>query len=79
MSLPFETVREQLLRARVTPRYANRYVTELREHLADLIERERALIALLTGILGIYMHLIPPQNAATVYRVLWVRLVLPPR
>jgi hypothetical protein len=42
MSLPFESVREQLLRAGVTPRYANRYVTELREHLADLIERERA-------------------------------------
>jgi hypothetical protein len=42
MPLPFETVREQLLRAGVTPRYASRYVTELREHLADLIERERA-------------------------------------
>lgn len=42
MSLPFETVREDLLRAGVTPRYVNRYVTELREHLADLIERERA-------------------------------------
>ena len=40
MSLPFETVRETLLRAGVTPRYANRYITELREHLADLIERE---------------------------------------
>jgi len=42
MSLPFETVREQLLRAGVSPRYTNRYVAELREHLADLIERERA-------------------------------------
>jgi hypothetical protein len=42
MSLPFEAVREQLLRAGVTPRYASRFVTELREHLADLIERERA-------------------------------------
>lgn len=42
MSLPFERVREQLLCAGVTPSYANRYVTELREHLADLIERERA-------------------------------------
>lgn len=41
MSLPFETLREHLLRAGVTPRYVNRYVTELREHLADLIERER--------------------------------------
>ena len=42
MSRPFEAVREQLLRAGVTPRYAKRYVTELREHLTDLIERERA-------------------------------------
>jgi hypothetical protein len=42
MSLPFESVREQLLRAGVAPRHASRYVTELREHLADLIERERA-------------------------------------
>lgn len=42
MPLPFEAVRERLLRAGVTPRYANRYVTELREHLADLTERERA-------------------------------------
>jgi hypothetical protein len=42
MPQPFETVREQLLRAGVAPRSARRYVTELREHLADLIERERA-------------------------------------
>jgi len=42
MPLPFEAVREQLLRAGVSPRYASRYVTELREHLADMIERERA-------------------------------------
>jgi hypothetical protein len=42
MSPPFETVREQLLRSGVRPRYANRYVTELREHLADLIEGARA-------------------------------------
>jgi hypothetical protein len=42
MPLPFETVREQLLRAGVAPRYAGRYVTELREHLVDLIERECA-------------------------------------
>ncbi len=41
MSLPFEAVREQLLRAGVTPRYANRYVMELREHLTDLIESLR--------------------------------------
>lgn len=39
---PFETVRERLLRAGIAPRHAQRYVTELREHLADLIERERA-------------------------------------
>ncbi|HTY93118.1 MAG TPA: hypothetical protein VMC02_04465 [Steroidobacteraceae bacterium] len=42
MPLPFESVREQLLRAGVTPRYTRRYVTELREHLADLIESGRA-------------------------------------
>lgn len=42
MPQPFEAIREQLLRAGVTPRYASRYVTELREHLADLIERECA-------------------------------------
>ena len=42
MPLPFESVREQLLRAGVAPRHVSRYVTELREHLADLIERERA-------------------------------------
>jgi hypothetical protein len=41
VSLPFETVREQLLRAGVPPRFAGRYVIELREHLADLTERER--------------------------------------
>ncbi len=33
-------MREQLLRAGVAPHYARRYVTELREHLADLEERE---------------------------------------
>ena len=42
MPLPLEPIREQLLRAGVTPRYASRYVRELREHLADLIERECA-------------------------------------
>jgi hypothetical protein len=42
MPLPFETVREELLRAGIAPRHASRYVTELREHLADLTARERA-------------------------------------
>ncbi len=42
MPPPFETVREQLLRAGIAPRRASRYVTELREHLADLTARERA-------------------------------------
>jgi hypothetical protein len=41
VSLPFENVREELLRAGVAPRIARRYVIELREHLADLTERER--------------------------------------
>jgi hypothetical protein len=41
VSLPFENVREQLLRAGIPPRFAGRYVIELREHLADLTERER--------------------------------------
>ena len=40
--LPFENVREQLLRAGIAPRHATRYVTELREHLADLVAQERA-------------------------------------
>jgi hypothetical protein len=40
--LPFENVREQLLRAGIAPRHANRYVTELREHLNDLESQERA-------------------------------------
>jgi hypothetical protein len=39
---PFEIVREQLLRAGIAPRHASRYVTELREHLADLTAQERA-------------------------------------
>ena len=42
MAPPFETVRERLLRAGFAPRRAKRYVTELREHLSDLTERERA-------------------------------------
>ena len=40
MSLPLENVRDQLLRAGIPPRFAGRYVVELREHLADLTERE---------------------------------------
>jgi hypothetical protein len=42
MPLPFETVRERLLRAGFAPRHVGRYLTELREHLADLTRRERA-------------------------------------
>jgi hypothetical protein len=42
MQLPFENVREQLLRAGIAPRHASRYVTELREHLADLAAQQRA-------------------------------------
>jgi hypothetical protein len=38
----FENVREQLLKAGIAPRHVGRYVTELREHLADLVSRERA-------------------------------------
>jgi hypothetical protein len=37
----FENLREQLLRAGIPPRHANRYVSELREHLADLEEQGR--------------------------------------
>jgi hypothetical protein len=40
VSLPLENVRDQLLRAGIPPRFAGRYVVELREHLADLTERE---------------------------------------
>jgi hypothetical protein len=42
MPLPYESVREQLLRAGIAPRHANRYIVELREHLADLTARERS-------------------------------------
>lgn len=42
MSLPFESVREQLLRAGIAPREVRRYVIELQEHLADLTARERS-------------------------------------
>jgi hypothetical protein len=42
MSLPFESVREQLLRNGVTASYANRYVSELRDHLQDIVDNECA-------------------------------------
>ena len=42
MHQPFESVREQLLSAGIAPRHVNRYITELREHLADLAARECA-------------------------------------
>jgi hypothetical protein len=35
MPLPFESVREQLMRAGIAPHHAKRYVIELREHLAQ--------------------------------------------
>jgi hypothetical protein len=38
----FESLRERLLRAGVAPRNVRRYLTELREHLADLTAHERA-------------------------------------
>jgi hypothetical protein len=40
--LPLEDVHERLLHAGITPRHARRYVMELRDHLADLVSRERA-------------------------------------
>jgi len=42
MSKPFENVREQLLKAGIAAGHVNRYVVELREHLADLTARERS-------------------------------------
>lgn len=39
---PFENVREQLLKAGIAASHVNRYVVELREHLSDLTNRERA-------------------------------------
>jgi hypothetical protein len=42
MPRPLEDFREQLLRAGISPGYAKRYVRELREHLADLTDRELA-------------------------------------
>ncbi len=38
----FRNVREPLLRKGISPRHVNRYITELGEHLSDLIARERA-------------------------------------
>ena len=43
MSAPFNELRERLLRSGVAPRHVRRYVAELRDHLADLIQEERAL------------------------------------
>lgn len=43
MEKPFRELRERLLRAGIAPRHANRYITELEEHWADLAaEEERA-------------------------------------
>ena len=42
MSQSFENVREQLLKAGIAAGAVNRYIVELREHLADLTARERA-------------------------------------
>jgi hypothetical protein len=38
----FDSLREQLLRAGIAPRRVRRYVAELREHMDDLVARERA-------------------------------------
>jgi hypothetical protein len=42
MSKPFEKLGEKLLRAGVAPRHVRAYLTELRDHLVDLTERESA-------------------------------------
>jgi hypothetical protein len=42
MQPSFDSLRERLLRAGIAPRRVRRYLAELREHLADLTERERA-------------------------------------
>ena len=36
--MQFENLREMLLRAGVAPRRVRRYVTELNEHMADLVQ-----------------------------------------
>jgi hypothetical protein len=41
MSEPFEPLRETLLRAGVAPLHVRRYLRELSEHFADLVEEER--------------------------------------
>lgn len=41
MPAQFEDLRERLLRAGVAPRHVRRYLTELREHLEDLIAEEK--------------------------------------
>ncbi|HWL63152.1 MAG TPA: hypothetical protein VNQ32_10160 [Steroidobacteraceae bacterium] len=38
----FRNVREPLLRAGISPRHVNRYITELQDHLTDLIAQERS-------------------------------------
>ena len=40
-SLPFDHLRETLLRAGIAPRYVRRYVGELRDHLEDLTAQQR--------------------------------------
>jgi hypothetical protein len=40
--MPFEALRENLLRAGVAPRHVRRYMRELDDHLADLIEAQQA-------------------------------------
>jgi hypothetical protein len=42
MPKPFHQLRERLLRAGVAPRHVRRYLTELDEHLADLMAEEEA-------------------------------------
>lgn len=42
MPKPFEDLHERLLREGIAPRHVRAYLTELREHLADLIEQECA-------------------------------------
>ena len=42
MPKPFEALGENLLRKGVAPRHVRAYLTELREHLADLVEQECA-------------------------------------
>jgi hypothetical protein len=39
---PFETLRERLLQAGIAPRRVRRYLVELEDHLAELMEREIA-------------------------------------